>query len=145
MTDVSWTLGLAPDGDVTVDRVEGSEIPSLTRAETEPLVLGFDTEATYETVREYLDYPTATVTDQTLDGTPFYRNTSADVNEVLVSLRPTGADMPNPYTGVWAAIVGGEDRTNGVANDYRIEFDLFVLAEYGEHMDRAAAKETHEV
>lgn len=144
MSDVSWTVGTSPDGDQTVDFIEGTH-PTLTRGQTVNVQLGFAPgSSAYATLREYLDYAHAVVTNVGLDGTPTYRELHTDTHDLLLSFEPTGTDQPTDATGWWGVLVGGQDRST-LVGDRLLDFQIFVLAEFSEHADRSAAETAHEV
>lgn len=142
MSDVSWTVNTSPDGDQTVAYIEGPH-PTLTRGQNARVNLGFAPGSTaYATLREYLDFTHAVVTPIGLDGTAYYRELHSDTEELLMSFEPTGTDHPTDVTGWWGVLTGGQDRSS-LVGDPRLQFQVFVLAEFSEHADRGAAKTAH--
>jgi len=65
----------------------------------------------------------------------------APISSLLVGIAPDG-DIAAP--GFWAVVTGGGDQTRRLGEAATVELDLFVLAEYAEYQDRAAAQSAFE-
>lgn len=143
MSDVSWSIDTSPDGTVTATEVLGNP-PTIQRAETINVRVGFDTETPYTTLREYLDFAGNVATMKALDGTAYYRELHTDTEELLLGFNPDGADMPSAVPGFWGVLTGGRDVTRPTMTGFTLDLQMFVLAEYSDHADRAAAKTAHE-
>jgi len=104
-------------------------------------VFRFDTEADYLTVRDYVfEATSATVTTGGLsENEPYYRERPpSDVDSYVVKVTP-GAGI-DATSALWAVIQGGSDASAASGSPYRLEVDLFVLADASSYADHAAVE-----
>jgi hypothetical protein len=101
-------------------------------------------ETRYDRLVAFHDFAGAADTYTSNQQVPAFQETvpsRAPVSSLLLGIEPSG-DIEAP--GFWAVVVGGGDQTRMIGNSATVELELFVLAEYEEYADRAAAKAAFE-
>lgn len=125
-------------------------VPDVTVGETTTLTLIFDphrdvpnARGRYQQVRDRLRYANddAVVTDTTMDGTPWFRESHG--HETLLVKAAPGRDL-GTYPGFWGVIVGGGDQTVDPRIVARVEVEVFVLAPLETYDTPADVRAVHE-
>lgn len=142
--DTTWTI----DG-IVVDGLSGPT-PTFTRGQSVPLTLIFepirsvaadDYDVRYRALREYLGYANGASISKgiTNSGKPYFHeevSPDAPIDSFVLPIEP-GADVIDAV-GFWALLLNGEDKSEPVADQRRLKFNVFVLAERDEYADKQA-------
>lgn len=98
------------------------------------------------TLLQYLDYAGAVATGEDGAHVPWYRSqldSRADVGSLVLGIEPSSDIEDRSVTGLWGVVTGGRDVRNSTLTNWQLELEVFVLAEYREHSDRAAMESAH--